>query len=245
MDFLYMRSFRQTLLCHQGVTLNRQPKPESLKSLYIASSAQPVTADLDIHSTDEAKFRGSIGTTLTTAQPLNKAALLYLAEIWPQSISFEKLLVVARSRLNPTASLIYSAANLARDIETLGSILLKGYTLSLVEFRAYGLPFTLDAGEYPLASPLARLQAREGRQVTNQRHEIVTLEHEISYTLLPYLDGQHTREQLLDKLVDLVETGTLVVQLEHGTTSAQLRQLLAEVLEQSLHHLSRQALLVS
>lgn len=246
MDFLYVRSFRQTLLCHQEITLKRQPQPESLKSLHVASSAQPTTAELDLHSTEEARFRSSIGTTLATAQPLNKAALLYLAEIWPQSVSFEKLLAVARSRLNPTASLVYSAANLARDVEILGSLLLKGYTLNLVEFHAYTLPFTLDISEYPLVSPLARLQARDGRQVTNQRHEIVTLEHEISYTLLPYLDGQHNREQLLDKLVDLVKTGALVVQLNQETEpeADQLRQLLADVLEQSLHHLGRQALLV-
>jgi methyltransferase-like protein len=226
--------------------LKRQPGPESLKSLYIASPAKPVTSDLNLHSAEEVKFRGPTSATLTTGQPLNKAALLYLAEIWPQAVSFGKLLTIARSRLNPGASLVYDAASLARDVEILGSNLLKGYILNLVEFHASALPFTMDVSEYPVASPLARLQVRDSRQVINQRHEIVTLENEISYYLLPQLDGRHNRKLLLDKLMDLVEIGTLVVQLDNQVASepGQLRHLLLEAMEQSLRYLGQQALLV-
>jgi methyltransferase-like protein len=245
-DFLYMRSFRQTLLCHAGLPLNRQPGPESLKSLTIASSAKPVTAEFDLHSTEEIRFRSEIGASLTTGQPLNKAALLHLAEIWPQGVSFDRLLTIARARLNPTASLVYNTASLAREIETLGSFLLKGYALNLIEFRAYAPHFTLEINEYPVASALARLQAQEGRQVTNQCHEIVTLDNEISHYLLPYLDGHHNRTQLLEELMALVKAGTLVVQMEDqpASESESVRQILAEALEQTLRYLAQNALLV-
>jgi methyltransferase-like protein len=246
MDFLYMRSFRQTLLCQAGLPLNHQPGPESLKALIIASPAKPVTAEFDLHSAEEVRFRSEIGASLTTAQPLNKAAMLHLAEIWPQGISFDRLLTIARSRLNPTASLVYNTASLARETETLGSFLLKGYALNLIELRAYAPHFTLEINEYPVASALARLQAREDRQVTNQCHEIVTLDNEISHYLLPYLDGHHNRTQLLEKLMALVKTGTLVVQVEDqaAAETEPVRQILAEALEQTLRYLAQNALLV-
>jgi methyltransferase-like protein/ubiquinone/menaquinone biosynthesis C-methylase UbiE len=246
MDFLYMRSFRQTLLCHQGLPLNRQPGPERLKSLTIASSAKPVTAEIDLHSDEEVRFRNALGASLTTGQPFNKAALLYLAEIWPQGVSFDRLLTIARSRLNPTASLVYNTASLTRETETLGSFLLKGYALNLIELRASAPHFTLEINEYPVVSALARLQAREGRQVTNQCHEIVTLDNEISHYLLPYLDGHHNRTQLLEELLALVKAGTLVVQVEDqaASESEPVQQILVEALEQTLRYLAQNALLV-
>lgn len=247
MDFLYMRSFRQTLLCHQGLPLNRQPGPESLKALTIASPAKPVTAEIDLHAAEEVRFRSPRGASLATAQPLNKAALLYLAEIWPQGVPFDRLLAIARSRINPTASLVYNTASLARETETLGSFLLKGYAVNLIELRAYAPPFTLEISEYPEVSALARLQAGEGRQVTNQCHEIVSLDNEISHYLLPYLDGRHNRSQLLEKLMALVNAGTLAVQVEAQAASEAeaVRQVLAEALEQTLRYLRQNALLVS
>ncbi len=247
MDFLYVRAFRQTLLCHQEVEL-QEIKPASLTALQIASSARPVAMQPDIRSAATEKFRGPIGTTLTASQPLSKAALLYLAEIWPRSIPFDQLLTVARAHVYPGIPPVYSTDRQTNDIKTLGSILLKGYALNLIEFHTYNPNFTLEAGDYPLASALARFEARLGRQVTNQRHEVIILDDDegLGYHLLPHLDGRHDRTALLEKLQKMVADGALLVPT-NGTANPdgeQLDHLLAEALEYSLYKLAHEALLV-
>lgn len=246
MDFLYMRAFRQTLLCHQDVSLNRDIKLDNLARLHVASPARPVADEPDIHAAEEEKFRSPIGTTIATSQPLNKAALLYLTEVWPQPVPFDRLLAAARARLNPDASPVYSAAALTRDAQQLGDLLLKGYALNLVELHAYTPHFTLEISESPVVSALARFQAQDGQQVTNQRHEIITLEDEVSHYLLPYLDGKHNRVTLLEVLAGLVAEGVLVVQSNGQSLkdAGRLRDTLAQVLDRSLHKLARDALLV-
>jgi methyltransferase-like protein/2-polyprenyl-3-methyl-5-hydroxy-6-metoxy-1,4-benzoquinol methylase len=246
MDFLYVRAFRQSLLCHQEVNLPHTIAPENLVDLHIASSARPAAEHPDIDSPVSEAFQSAIGTTLTTQQPLNKAALLYLSEIWPQAVSFKQLLAAVHARLNPHAPPVYSAAGYADDVHTLGTVLLKGYALNMVEFRAGPYPFVLESGDYPEASALARFEARQGKQVTNQRHEPVIMANDPGYYLLPYLDGQHSRAALLNKLMSLVSDGTLLTPLSdaNNQNSGQLRPLLAESLAHSLRNLGRQALLV-
>ncbi len=249
MDFLYMRAFRQSLVCHQNVPLDYDIKAQSLAALYVASPVKAEAEQPDIHSNAEEKFQGPIGTSISSKRPLNKAALLHLAEIWPQAIAVEDLLNVARSRLQASTVAIYSIANRTRDIEILGAILLKGYALNLVELHSYRPNFTLEIndhpadGDYPKASDLARFEAQTGQQVTNQRHEIITLDDDIGVYLLPYLDGQHNRAMLLDVLLNLVKEGTLVVQLPEDST--QLKNILAEAMAQSLYKLGQDALLIT
>lgn len=245
-DFLYLRAFRQTLLCHQEVSLRREITPAALRGLLVASAAKPVSEELNVFSTEEEQFRAPIGTTLTTEEPVNKAALRHLAEIWPWMVSFDELLTIARARLHPDTSIVSSAAQLARDAEALGSLLLKGYALNLVELHVYTPDFTLEVSDYPKMSDLARFQARDNNYVVNQRHEVIALDDEISHYLLADLDGRHHRQVLLDKLVNLVEQGALVMRLspEAAHDSDQLRHTLQGVLDRSLQKLAREALMV-
>ena len=53
-----------------------------------------------------------------------------------------------------------------------------------------------DAGERPLASPVARWRACNGERITNLRHETLTLKDVSARRLLALLDGTRTREAL-------------------------------------------------
>jgi hypothetical protein len=89
-------------------------------------------------------------------------------------------------------------------------------------------------GERPEASPLARLQAREGPVVTNLRHAGVRIEDELGRRLVTLLDGSGDRAALaVDLRALLTESGTPVPD-----------DLDAE-LERSLRGLASLALLVS
>src|SRR5439155_17691385 len=79
-------------------SLDRNVPPERIFPLYIASSAEPETPKLDVRSRDQVIFRRP-GSTLTTKEPLVKAAMIHLRSIWPRRIKFHELLSAARGRL--------------------------------------------------------------------------------------------------------------------------------------------------
>lgn len=235
LDFLYNRTFRQSLLCHAGATLNVQVTPARLEKFFISSMTQPANPDLQLDQPRPEQFRASDGNTLTTDHPLAQAAMLHLAEVWPQAISLKALLAAARNRLNGAAP----GKESAREIEILGATLLKGYSSSktLVQFHRYAPSIKTKVGPQPVASPVARLQVKDGPKVTNLRHERVSLAG-ATYHLLPYLDGDHTHAALLDILQKKMENNELQLKEQDRAKS------LAEVLGIELQRLARAALLV-
>ena len=105
--------------------------------------------------------------------------------------------------------------------------------------------FTLDIVERPVASPLARLQARAGPRLTNLRHETLTVD-EIGRQLILHLDGSRNRAQLRDLLIGLVNEGELSVE-EDGQAPREpekIRQFADKAVEEQLREIARHAMLV-
>lgn len=228
MDFLRNRTFRQTLLCHQAVRLAGKVSPERLNRFYLASSAIPDSPEVDLQSTSVTKFRAPNGDFLSTDHPVTKAAMLYLSEVWPQPVSFDTLLAAAYTRLNGAAS------QPEVDRQVLGANLLKGFSYNedLVEFHVYSPHFVREVSPYPVASSLARFQAKNNLFITNLRHELVKLEG-LSYYLLPFLDGSLDRPALVELVKQWEAEGILPAQPEP-----------AESVETGLRALANAALLV-
>jgi methyltransferase-like protein len=255
MDFLHNRTFRQTLLCHPDVQLNVSLEPKRLARFYVASPALPEAPEPDIHSISVEKFRAPDGAILSTDHPVTKAAMLYLAEIWPQVVPFKALLATARARLKRRSGDLAerrpaqeaAPPSVASDEQVLGANLLKayGYSEYLVEIRVHAPRFVLEISERPVASPVARLQAQNGNKVTNLRHERIELAG-TCYHLLRYLDGSRDRAALLDALAGLVAEGVIEVQQDDKPVKdvKQARGVLAEALDSKLCQLARAALLV-
>src|SRR5262249_17557113 len=77
LDFVGNRKFRQALLCHADVALERHVRPERLTGLYVASALRPASPDLDVRSSREERFQSPRGRGPTTTDPLLKAALVH------------------------------------------------------------------------------------------------------------------------------------------------------------------------
>jgi methyltransferase-like protein/SAM-dependent methyltransferase len=213
MDFVRNRTFRQTLLCHQAVRLTGSPQPDLLLEFHVGSPALPAANELDIHSRAIEKFRAGDGATFSTDHPLTKAGLVYLSQIWPSCVPFKTLLAEATARLNG------APLDPARDVEALAASLLKAYSYSenLVELHVSPLRFVTEVGEHPVASPVARFQAKTNAVVTNLRHERIELSG-LGQRLLPYLDGSRDRSALLDVLATLVEECPALLQPANEST---------------------------
>ncbi len=242
-DYVHNRTFRQTMLCHEAVVLRRTLKPERVSGLYAASRAQPAAPDPDVRSVSVVQFCGTDGATLSIDHPVSKAAILYLAEVWPQIVPFEALLSAARDHLAAAPD------TAALDAQVLAANLLMAYSYSdkLVELHTYAPPVASEVADCPTASHVARFQAsRHNARVTNLRHERVSLE-EADLFLLSYLNGAHDRQALVDLLLaGPVAEGILTVQ-EDGKPvedAGRVRQLLAKGLENKLSWLASAGLLI-
>jgi SAM-dependent methyltransferase/methyltransferase-like protein len=237
LDFLRCQTFRRTLLCHARVPLRRPPPAERLTAMHLTSLVKPVAAQPDIHSTAVEEFRTAEGTQLTTNNPVVKAALVILFEVWPRSVPFGGLWAAVCDRL---------AAAAPTDPGPLAEALLQCYLSGLVELHVYPPGFAAQPGACPVASPLARLQAGGSEPIANLRHHVVGLEG-LDRILLPYLDGSRDREALLGALTEAVLSGEL--DMRQGDKPLRdrdaIRELLAGSLEDCLQRLAKGALLVA
>ena len=244
MDFLRNRTFRQTLLCKSDLQLKRNVTPQDMTTFRIASPVE-LPEKLDIRSTQPEQFKiGGSGTTLTTTVPIVKAAFQHLSEIWPRSVPFDRLLAVSRSRLSSVT--IRDQAMVQAEVQALGSAVLTGYTVRLLELKTHEPDFVTEISEKPKASDLAREQAKRSGRVTNQRHEIVTLD-EFSRRTLQLLDGTRDRAALLDAMSKLVADGTLMVEQEGQKVAGgdPLKQILGDAVDRCLTRFSKAALCVA
>ena len=251
LDFLRNRTFRQTLLCHAGQTINRTIKPESLRPFHLASRAVPDAEQPQIATRTVEKFKTLDGATLSIDHPVSKAAMIHLALQWPRTVPFADLLPAAEARLGHTSDspAPVAAPGEQTDEYVLSTNLLKAFVYSenLVEAHIYPPAFVVAVSERPTASPWARQMAASEPKVTNLRHERVELDPLAQY-LLPFVDGTRTAEELLELLLaGPVASGKLVAQQNDQpvTDPAAVRAVLAGELQDSLRWLGRAALLVA
>jgi len=245
-DFLKCRKFRQTLLCHAGLQLDRSLKPENMGVFSVASSARPVSENPDIQSpTAVAEFRSIKGQALATNHPLVKAAMLCLGAVWPRALHFDELLAQAQTKLR--RELRQTETTNEQDRRVLGDMLLQAYGKNLVELHVYAPHFATTLSERPVASPVARLQLQHGPMVTNLCHGCVKLEGTLAQHLFQLLDGSRDRPALLEALSTLVKSGSATMQKDgkEVTDPQQVRQLLLESLDQKLAELAELALFVA
>jgi hypothetical protein len=160
------------------------------------------------------EFRGPRGSALATDCAAAKIALCRLSESWPQTFHFSEL---------PHGG----------DTARLANVVLRGYRMGLLDLHTLPSPFPSAAGERPMASPLARLQARQGPVVTTLRHTLVDLDDAIDRCVLLLLDGTRNRGALIERVREFVRSGA--VSSEEPVT--------AESIEVRLRRLAKEALL--
>lgn len=246
-DFLKCRMFRQTLLCHADVVLDRSLNPERVREFYVASSSRPVSAQPDVTSPSVVEqFRVSIGATISADHPLAKAVLLELGEFWPRSVSFDELVHKARALVGG-GNQRQEAEPLAEEEFSLCRLLLTLYGSDLVEFGTCLPSFVTVASERPTVSPLVRLQAQRGSSLTTLRHTVVEVKDDLARTLLMLLDGRRDRAALLRDLSEAVESrdGAIKGDRSQGGFPPRPCKITPEDLEQKLSELARLALLVA
>ncbi len=245
LDFLKGRAFRQTLLCHHEISLERSVKPALVRRFYVKSEARPVSDAPDIKSNSVEEFRRPKEGAISTDFPLAKAAMVYLGEIFPRSAHFDVLLAKARSLIGETISAEDSAS--VENAQTFAEVMLKTYAAGVIELHLHEPQFVVEPSEYPQASPLARLQAQQGTIITSLLPNTIGLDDALGRHLLVLLDGTRDRAAVVDELRKMVESNVDQSNDDEQarTERKRLLEILPDELENQLNHLGRLGLLLA
>jgi methyltransferase-like protein len=184
-DFIQCRRFHHTLLCRQGCKVVFPPAPQRLEELYISTAAMSVSRKPDLTEGVKEEFKGPLDSAMNTRHPVAKALLVALIKESPQAIAFDDVLArVGGELVRDEAAQILLATSLA----------------GLTNLHTAPLPLTNRVAKRPVASPLARYQAKRGRALTTLTHSTVEGEGKFEIKLLPLLDGKHDAAALARKL---------------------------------------------
>jgi len=249
LDFFSRRTFRQTLMCHRDVTVDRSAMANRISGLRLAMPKPLAAVDkvtVNKQSADQPLvLKSSQGMELTIRDPLAKAAFLQLSNQAPRWVSFEELQSSVRKELGRGSIVVQSQEDFQRDTRALSETLTHAFVFGAVELHASEPTFVVDITECPKACPLARQQATISDRVTNRLHSSMALDP-ISRWLLTRLDGSADTQRLLDQLVEYVLKENIAFQIDGRvlTTAEEIREHAAERLVPCLQQLGRQALLV-
>jgi methyltransferase-like protein len=213
LDFMRGRGFRKTLLCHKDVPLDRARKSAPLRSFYVSSQARPSSTAANFSPGAEETFASGSGAELTTANPLARALLWYLIESQPERIPFEKLRTEVERRARQGLGFVPTPdQDLASELTDFVWLI---YSAGLLDLHVYVPPFATQVSERPVASPLARLEARDGDVITTLHHRGLHLGDSLQRGLVILMDGTRDHNALRKDLLRLFESGGLTL-LEDG-----------------------------
>jgi methyltransferase-like protein len=174
-DFLHFRTFRQTLLCHQGVQLDRQLTPARMEGLLFSASATYV---------DGGQIEGLRHRRIRAVHESVNRVVDALGETYPLPLSFEELIPYAGDR------------EALRDI-------LFGLTIGgFADIHVHDFPCEETVTAKPKASRLARHQASLSPFVTSACQHPVKLD-EVGRRLVCLLDGTRDHQQLAEALAEM------------------------------------------
>ncbi len=201
LDYLKVRRFRQTLLCPAAARLDRSLDAARIAELVVSSPARAFVEDESMPAC--VTFEAPGGSRLRTEHELVVAALTSVAGSWPAAVPIARLVGD-----DPAPG----------DRETLCEALLRCFAGNVVQLGVHPPALAAQPGDTPLASPLARLQARERISLANLRHATVKLDDELARRLLMLLDGTRDRAALLAELrgVAELEDDELMRRIETG-----------------------------
>jgi len=229
-DFLLCRRFRQTLLCHADVALNRNVEPDKLREFYIASAISPKDKTAELETNKVVKFSSPSGAAIELDHPLTKVALAHLGSIWTNSIKFDDLINSARRTIENHGIVI---EDWEKALDTTRSILLELYKHSTVELHVHQPNFSREASEFPRLSPLARWQLGRGDTVTTLNNSQVKVDDSFFRHLLLMLDGTRNRLDLKKELRKKISAGEFSGIGEKGALLRELPAMLQENLAQT------------
>lgn len=209
LDFMRGRHFRKTLLCHADVPLNRVIKPDCVKSFLVSMSAKPESPTPSCEAGAKDTFQSGAGAKLSTADPVGRALFWYLVEREPERIPFQRLVTEVELRARQQFGFVPTPG---QDVPSdIAGFIWATYCAGLLDLHLHVPPYVVNVSDKPIASPLARWQARQSDVVSTLHHRSLKLGNAIHRGLVTLLDGSRDRTALRADMMQVFESGKLTL----------------------------------
>jgi len=195
LDFVRNRTFRRSLLCRADRAIVRDPDPAALRSMFLrARCVAEAASESAAHGTEV--FRTNAGASITMAHPVVRAALHALIDARPAALSLDELRAETRTRV---------ASDVEVPVEMLADAMLRCAMVRLLDLTTHAERCATRLSSRPVASPLARHEARTESLVTSFSHVQVRLS-DFDRTLLTKLDGTRDEHMLINEMMAATAT---------------------------------------
>lgn len=188
-DFARLRRFRQTLLCRTEAATESTMRPDRIVGMYVSASTSLARMIAEGKDVVAAPAHSPPGEPAAAADTVLRALLHWLDAEMPRAVSFAEV----KAWLDDYMAQSLPGSAPRRPLETM---LVDACLADAVEPYVRPLPLAIAAGERPVASPVARWQARRQESITNLRHEMMAIQDPAARQLLALLDGTRTRAEL-------------------------------------------------
>lgn len=197
LDFLTGRRFRQTLLCRSSAHPRAQPDIDVLRRLEVTSG---LTADhMEPDESGHMRF-SRYDNHLSTDNPLLQHLLLacQAQPNLPQPVS---------ALVDEARETVHSDRTREEDVGTVADFLLEAFQVGLVDLYCDAPKFAINAGEYPCASPLVRVQIEFGHErCASLIPSLSKLDNMLARQLALLLDGSRDRAAIKQDLAARMAT---------------------------------------
>lgn len=188
LDIVRARRFRQTLLCHAGLTVADAPIPERITPLFVTTRSTVPGGVVDLSPGVEVRFECGMEMAVTSEFPLGKAALAAGMGLAPRRVRFSDLEDRARAMF-PDGLADVDSFELQEFFVTL-------YGAKLVDLHMTDLPVPMELGECPTVWPIARWQATRGTLLSSREHTTYQISDPRELAMIRLLDGTRSRAEL-------------------------------------------------
>ncbi|MCM2370146.1 methyltransferase regulatory domain-containing protein [Aporhodopirellula aestuarii] len=189
LDYLSNRSFRESLICHSDLLVDRNVSTNRLEHLHAATSLKREQT-----TGDTAEFVHSDGRRLKCSSDATSQLLGRLADAWPGTVSVQSLL---------EAEGLPSELS-GQDEGRLADFLLRGFATGMIELRTTPIRLPDQQQERPQTNAMNRVLAKSMGQVVSARHTTISL-NDLNRRIVPLLDGSRDRAELARELCTQLE----------------------------------------
>ncbi len=243
MDFITNRRFRQTLLCHGNVRIQRELSKSVIKDFALSSSVKLERPSGDVDLEDRTVMRFYLDedkkNSISSESPAMKAIMLTLAANRCNPLPFEEVVRQSNEKVKTA-----EPGEIEEILEENGLMLL------LRDF----LDISLEPGNFsernldrPKLFKVAFYQITQTSKqwVTSLRHERILINY-FDRVAGSYMNGENTVPQIVEKLIDDAKNKEFVIEINGRiiTEHEELEKYIHTALNQTVQKFSKQALLV-
>lgn len=200
MDFYYLRYFRQTLLCHDSISLDYELDIDEIVECYFIALLN-CNEEIDLDNSNMQTFTHPNGDSFDISHPLTKAAIVALSHQFPNAYSYTQLEEITREILRENNS-TYMESDSNDMLEELFNL----YLSQGLELSQVNRPITVNISNKPKASRLVQAYLKYNRCCIGSTHHGNIPLNDYDKYFLSLLDGSRTAEQVAEIIEAKIKT---------------------------------------